>query len=223
MTRACSILAASLLLACGGAPAQFQVGGRIVHETLEGGFWAIQGDDGVTYDPRNLGPQYAQEGLPVLATLVLHRDMGSAHMVGPIVDVVSIEVVPGFAGAWRGTKTYLTADGHVAASAGGWPFVIRMTGRDELRFVNGPAAKIAGDGTLVISSYTYRFDLPPSSAACSPIIDSVVDGTGTLAPDGTLSVTLNWTHFCNGATSRSITKYSMSWIPALAPSEFSQL
>ncbi len=167
MSRLCSMLVASTLVACGGGPPQFRVGGRITHETLEGGFWSIRGDDGVTYDPLNLAAQYQKDGLPVLATLVLRPDMGSAHMVGPIVDVVSIEVVPAFAGAWRGRKSYLTTDGQLMGSAEGWPFAIRMT--------------------------------------------------------GPLSLTLNWTHTCGGETSRSVTKYSMTWVPALAASESPQL
>jgi len=219
------MLVASTLVACGGGPPQFRVGGRITHETLEGGFWSIRGDDGVTYDPLNLAAQYQKDGLPVLATLVLRPDMGSAHMVGPIVDVVSIEVVPAFAGAWRGRKSYLTTDGQLMGSAEGWPFAIRMTGRNELQFVNGPAAKITDTTTFVVSQYTYPPSYPPgpSSGTCAPIIDSIVGGIGVLERDGTLSLTLNWTHTCGGETSRSVTKYSMTWVPALAASESPQL
>jgi hypothetical protein len=195
-----------------------------MHESIEGGFYSIRGDDGVTYDPINLAAQYQQDGLPVLATLLLRRDMTSAHMVGPIVDIVRIDVVPGFAGAWKGTKTYLTDAGQVLASAPGWPFVIQMTSRDELRFVNGPAARITGDATFAVSSYTYPPSYPPgpSSGICVPVIDTIVDGIGTLAPNGTLSLSLNWTHTCGGTTSRSVTKYSMTWVPSLG-SAVSQL
>src|SRR5437588_10158666 len=107
MSRAWSIFAASVFFACGSAPAQFRVGGRITHETLEGGLWSIRGDDGVTYDPLNLAAQYQKDGLPVLATLVLRPDMASVHMVGRMVDGVSIAGVPAFAGGWRGTEASL--------------------------------------------------------------------------------------------------------------------
>ncbi len=32
---------------------------------FEGGFFAIRGADGVTYDPMNLSAEYEQDGLPV--------------------------------------------------------------------------------------------------------------------------------------------------------------
>ena len=225
MWRLWLIVTVSVLVGCEGAAPRFQVGGRITHQTLEGGFWAIQGDDGVTYDPLNLSAQYQKEGLPVLATLVARPDMGSAHIVGTIVEVVSIEIVPGFAGAWRGTKTYLSCDGQVMGSTDGWPIEIRMTGRDQFQFVNGPAAKMAPDGTLLVSGSTYppSYRPGPSSGTCAPVFDSIVDGIGKLAPDGTLSLTLNWTHTCGGATTRSVTKYSVTWVPALDPSEWPQL
>jgi len=225
MSRAWSIFAASVFFACGSAPAQFRVGGRITHETLEGGFWSIRGDDGVTYDPLNLAAQYQKDGLPVLATLVLRPDMASVHMVGPIVDVVSIEIVPAFAGAWRGKKSYLTTDGQVMGFGDGWAFAMRMTGLDKLEFVNGPAAKITDNTSFVVSQYTYPPSYPPgpSSGTCAPVVDSILGGVGALERDGTLSLTLNWTHTCGGEASRSVTKYSMTWVPALSASEFPQL
>lgn len=226
MSRPCWSLAASLLAACGGASLQQQVVGRISHETLEGGFWAIRGDDGVTYDPVRLDAQYQEQGLPVLATFIPRPDMGSAHMVGPIVDVVAIQVVPGFAGAWRGTKTYLTADGQVLGSSDGWPFAIHMKGRDQLQFVNGPAAKITGNSTFLVSRYTYPPSYPPgpSIGTCAPVVDTIVDGSGEVTADGlALSLTLDWTHACGGVTSRSVTNYRMTWVPALAAYEQSQL
>lgn len=64
--------------------------GTVRHFDLEGGFFAIQGDDGVTYDPRNLAEAFRQDGLAVRARLRLLPSMGGIHMAGPIVDVLEI-------------------------------------------------------------------------------------------------------------------------------------
>ncbi len=108
-----------LLAACTGAPAPDAAGaappetpppgappvetsdsivtitGVVRHFDLEGGFFAIRGDDGVTYDPSNLAEEFRQDGLRVQARLRLRPDMGGIHMVGPIVDIVEISRVTG--------------------------------------------------------------------------------------------------------------------------------
>jgi hypothetical protein len=65
--------------------------GVVRHFDLEGGFFAIRGDDGVTYDPSNLAEEFRQDGLRVRARVRLRPDMGGIHMVGPIVDIIEIE------------------------------------------------------------------------------------------------------------------------------------
>ena len=122
-------------------------------------------------------------------------------------------------------EPYLTTDGQVMGSADGWAFAMRMTGLDKLEFVNGPAAKITDNTSFVVSQYTYPPSYPPgpSSGTCAPVVDSILGGVGALERDGTLSLTLNWTHTCGGEASRSVTKYSMTWVPALSASEFPQL
>ncbi|HEX6644631.1 MAG TPA: hypothetical protein VF037_08135 [Gemmatimonadales bacterium] len=65
--------------------------GVVRHFDLEGGFFAIRGDDGVTYDPSNLAEEFRQDGLRVRARLRLRPDMGGIHMVGPIVDIIEIQ------------------------------------------------------------------------------------------------------------------------------------
>jgi hypothetical protein len=67
------------------------ISGVIRHFDLEGGFFAIRGDDGVTYDPSNLAQGFRRDGLRVRARLRLRPDMGGIHMVGPIVDIIEIE------------------------------------------------------------------------------------------------------------------------------------
>ena len=66
--------------------------GTIRYVTLEGGFWAVRGDDGMTYDPMNgLAPQYQRENLRVTLVAKMRDDIGGVHMVGPIVEVLSIQ------------------------------------------------------------------------------------------------------------------------------------
>jgi ABC-type glycerol-3-phosphate transport system substrate-binding protein len=72
-------------------PGAIQVSGTVRYFTLEGGFWAVRGDDGVTYDPMNgLTPEFQRENLRVTLVAKVRNDMGGIHMVGPIVEVLSI-------------------------------------------------------------------------------------------------------------------------------------
>ncbi len=57
---------------------------------LEGGFYAIRGDDGKTYDPMNLPPEFREDGVRVRFRAKIRSDMGSFRMVGPIVEVQEI-------------------------------------------------------------------------------------------------------------------------------------
>jgi hypothetical protein len=68
------------------------VTGTVRHYDLEGGFWAIRGDDSTTYDPMNgLPPNFQHEGLRVRFEGKIRPDAASIHMVGPIVEITSIE------------------------------------------------------------------------------------------------------------------------------------
>lgn len=67
------------------------IAGVVRHFDLEGGFFAIRGDDGVTYDPSNLADEFRRDGLRVRARARLRPDMSGIHMVGPIVDLIEIE------------------------------------------------------------------------------------------------------------------------------------
>ena len=69
-----------------------QVTGTVRYFPLEGGFWAVRGDDGVTYDPVNgLAPEFRRENLRVTMVATVRTDVGGIHMVGPIVEVLSIK------------------------------------------------------------------------------------------------------------------------------------
>jgi hypothetical protein len=57
---------------------------------VEGGFFAIRGDDGKVYDPINLPPAFARKDVRVRFTARLRRDLGSIHMVGEIVEIQQI-------------------------------------------------------------------------------------------------------------------------------------
>jgi hypothetical protein len=69
-----------------------RVNGTVHYFTLEGGFWAIRGDDGVTYDPiGGLDPAFQRENLRVTLVAKIRTDIGGIHMVGPLVEVLTIE------------------------------------------------------------------------------------------------------------------------------------
>ena len=74
-------------------PGAIQVIGTVRYFALEGGFWAVRGDDGVTYEPNNgLAPEFRRENLQVTLVAKVRNDLGGIHMVGPIVEVLSIRV-----------------------------------------------------------------------------------------------------------------------------------
>ena len=57
--------------------------------SLEGGFYAIRGDDGVTYDPINLPTEFRGDPIRVRFRAEV-RPLVGIHMVGPIVEIVEI-------------------------------------------------------------------------------------------------------------------------------------
>jgi hypothetical protein len=70
-----------------------QITGTVRYFTIEGGFWAVQGEDGVTYDPMNgVPPAFQRENLKVTVVAKVRNDMGGIHMVGPIIEVLSIQL-----------------------------------------------------------------------------------------------------------------------------------
>lgn len=70
---------------------QICVNGSVQFFSFEGGFWAVRGDDNVTYDPLDALPTgFRQEGLRVHLRARERTGVGSFHMAGPIVDIISI-------------------------------------------------------------------------------------------------------------------------------------
>jgi hypothetical protein len=67
------------------------VTGSAHYYTLEGGFWAVRGDDGKTYDPLGALPaSFRHDGLRVRLVAKIRNDLMSFHMAGPIVEIIDI-------------------------------------------------------------------------------------------------------------------------------------
>ena len=94
-----ALLAAALMSGACSSPTApelpagaIQVSGTVRYVALEGGFWAVRGDDGVTYDPLNgLAAAYQRENLRVTLVGKVRSDVGGIHMVGPVIEVLSIQ------------------------------------------------------------------------------------------------------------------------------------
>ena len=69
----------------------FVLQGTVVKKDLEGGFFAIDGDDGKTYEPLNLPEAFKNSGMRIKATVRVRDDVGSIRMVGDIVEIEDIE------------------------------------------------------------------------------------------------------------------------------------
>jgi hypothetical protein len=69
---------------------EIRIVGTVRRVELEGGFFAIQGDDGVSYDPTNLPEQFQKDGLQIETEARRRDDRAGIHMAGPIVDLVRI-------------------------------------------------------------------------------------------------------------------------------------
>ncbi|UCE49584.1 MAG: hypothetical protein JSW47_05455 [Phycisphaerales bacterium] len=68
----------------------FEITGTVVFKNIEGGFFAIDGDDGRKYDPIDLPENFRKDGMKVKLTARLKRDAVSFHMYGSIIEVVNI-------------------------------------------------------------------------------------------------------------------------------------
>lgn len=72
------------------SPDGIELQGTVVYKDFEGGFFAIDGDDGKTYDPINLPDAYKKDGLKVKATVRVRKDVVGFHMAGTIIEIVAI-------------------------------------------------------------------------------------------------------------------------------------
>jgi hypothetical protein len=73
-----------------GAEDEIEITGVVRYSPLEGGFYAIRGDDGGSYNPSSLPEEFRQDGLPVVARVRLLRDMVSVRQTGQIVELLEI-------------------------------------------------------------------------------------------------------------------------------------
>jgi len=64
--------------------------GTVVWKPLEGGFFAIDADDGKGYEPVNLPREYRISGRRVRITAVERNDMASKNMYGRIIEIITI-------------------------------------------------------------------------------------------------------------------------------------
>jgi len=67
--------------------------GTVVHKGIEGGFFAIDADDGSKYDPTNLPESFKKAGLRVKVSARLEKDLMSFHMYGVLIEVLKIEAL----------------------------------------------------------------------------------------------------------------------------------
>ena len=68
----------------------FEIQGTVVYKNIEGGFFAIDADDGRKYDPISLPESFRKGGLRVKVTARRRMDAMSIHMYGTIIEVVNI-------------------------------------------------------------------------------------------------------------------------------------
>ena len=68
----------------------FEIQGTVVYQDIEGGFFAIDSEDGRKYNPVNLPESYRKEGLQVKITARPGKDAMSIHMYGAIIEILEI-------------------------------------------------------------------------------------------------------------------------------------
>lgn len=67
----------------------FHIKGTLVYKDLEGGFFALESDDGNTFTPVNLPEAFRKDGLKVKVSALPYEGM-SIHMHGTLIEIVEI-------------------------------------------------------------------------------------------------------------------------------------
>lgn len=68
----------------------FEITGEITFKEIEGGFYAIEGNDGRKYDPLNLPEDFRREGLAVKIVAEKKTGVMSARMYGTVIELLEI-------------------------------------------------------------------------------------------------------------------------------------
>jgi hypothetical protein len=86
------VFVSAMVLACRDAtgPAHFLDTATVRFTNVEGGCWTITQDQR-SYQPLNLPAEFLHDGLRVRVTFVRRDDRVSFCMVGPIIQILSIE------------------------------------------------------------------------------------------------------------------------------------
>jgi hypothetical protein len=71
------------------ALAAMQIEGTVVYKDLEGGFFALESDDGNKFNPVNLPEDFRKDGLKVNVSARPYEGM-SMHMYGTLIEIVDI-------------------------------------------------------------------------------------------------------------------------------------
>lgn len=91
--RILPLLLLSLLLASCEEDKSLDLTGRVAYIALEGGFYGIYGDDGVSYDPVNLPAEFQKDSLRVLFNGTILTEQASVHMWGKLIKLNKIELL----------------------------------------------------------------------------------------------------------------------------------
>ena len=67
--------------------------GTVAHKRIEGGFFAIEAEDGAKYVPLDLPEDFAKDGLKVKVTGRPRPDLVSHHMYGTLIEIVDISAL----------------------------------------------------------------------------------------------------------------------------------
>ena len=70
-----------------------RIQGKVVYQTLSGGFWGVIGDNGKEYRPIEMPNQLKTEGARVSIVIKKAREEMSVYMWGEAVEVVSFSTL----------------------------------------------------------------------------------------------------------------------------------
>jgi hypothetical protein len=68
--------------------------GKVSHKEIEGGFWAIDADDGRKFTPLNLPTAFQQDNLAVTVRAKFRPDAAGMHMYGVPITILEIKKRP---------------------------------------------------------------------------------------------------------------------------------